>query len=313
MLSKYLILSLVLILGLKLNSQINIKSYEEYYKAKSKGQERKASKLLNTILEVEKDEFFFNYKKAESCAQDRDFDSSAIYYARMINLKKSSINSYLFTSNSRETIRGIYNNALDVYDSVLLYVAENRAVNLCNRGIIKQELNRHEQAIDDFTLSLKIEPHYLTYYNRALSFENLELVSKAIKDYSESINLYSENGSAYLNRGFCYLKAEKYIEAEKDFILSLNFARSVKEQAYALNNLGFTHLKLAHYEKAKFYIQQSIDLFPTNSYAYKNMALVELQLKNNNQACELLLKSLELGYSEIYDVEVENLLKANCE
>jgi Tfp pilus assembly protein PilF len=60
-------------------------------------------------------------------------------------------------------------------------------------------------------------------------------------------------------------------------------------------------------------VKKSIDLDNTNSYAYKNLAIIYLKDGKKKDACENLKKALELGYADRYDDEVDILLKENCE
>ena len=55
-------------------------------------------------------------------------------------------------------------------------------------------------------------------------------------------------------------------------------------------------------------INKSLDIDPSYSYAYKNKAKILIALNKKEEAIDNLEKSLELGYSEDYDDEVETLL-----
>jgi regulator of sirC expression with transglutaminase-like and TPR domain len=55
-------------------------------------------------------------------------------------------------------------------------------------------------------------------------------------------------------------------------------------------------------------INQSIELDPSNTWAYKNRALVYIELGQNDKALNDLHRAKELGYEEDYDNEVNELI-----
>jgi regulator of sirC expression with transglutaminase-like and TPR domain len=59
-------------------------------------------------------------------------------------------------------------------------------------------------------------------------------------------------------------------------------------------------------------INHSLDLLPTNSYAYKNRALVYFDLAEKNKGCADLEKAIELGYTKQYGNKVEKLNNEKC-
>ncbi|NQY11800.1 MAG: hypothetical protein HRT71_20070 [Flavobacteriales bacterium] len=53
-------------------------------------------------------------------------------------------------------------------------------------------------------------------------------------------------------------------------------------------------------------------MYPTNSYAYRNLGLVYLQLDKMNEACTVLQIALDYGLLHNYGPEVSELIKARC-
>jgi tetratricopeptide (TPR) repeat protein len=72
--------------------------------------------------------------------------------------------------------------------------------------------------------------------------------------------------------------------------------------------LGYTYYLEGDYVTAMRYINQSIELDPTNSWAFKNRSLVHIANSAYDKAHEDLKRALALGYREDYDDEVDNLL-----
>jgi Tfp pilus assembly protein PilF len=71
-------------------------------------------------------------------------------------------------------------------------------------------------------------------------------------------------------------------------------------------------MKLNDLKGAKQDVSKSISLDPTNSYAYRTMALILIEEKKIKQACENLQKAIELGYADEYDDEVTKLIELHC-
>ena len=59
-------------------------------------------------------------------------------------------------------------------------------------------------------------------------------------------------------------------------------------------------------------MEKSIKLYPSNSYAYRNLGLIYLEMGENEKACEAFEKALLLRFTESYGPEVMELKKKNC-
>ena len=107
--------------------------------------------------------------------------------------------------------------------------------------------------------------------------------------------------------GFTRLK--KYKEAVQYFDKALAIE---KDEPLTLNNRGLARYHLKDYKGALADINKSISVYPNNSYAFKNRALVYLALNQKEKACSDLAKASELGFTETYGGEVDELLKKHC-
>lgn len=108
------------------------------------------------------------------------------------------------------------------------------AVNYNNRGVAYAELNKHENAIEDYNKAIKLNQDYAeAYYNRGVTYYELKQPERTIKDFDTGIGMNPNYAEAYWNRSIAYLKIGKYKEAAKDLkkagILLLNSER--KEEA----------------------------------------------------------------------------------
>ena len=108
------------------------------------------------------------------------------------------------------------------------------------------------------------------------------------------------------------MKKENYDKAIYDFERVPRYTEKVIAIAFALNNMGYAYLQLGKLEQAEEKVMESLDLFPTNNYAYRNLALIKIEQKELDKACEYIAKSLELGFTYSYGDEVQKLQDQYC-
>jgi len=122
----------------------------------------------------------------------------------------------------------------------------NLAVALHNRGIAFTDLNRFEDAVEDFTASLRLRPeHANTYFRRAHALHLVGKFDAAIADYSHVVRLDPTDGDAYLYRGAAWHDLGQYRRAVDDYTTSIKLgptpgAYYARSKAY--EQLGMTEL-----------------------------------------------------------------------
>ena len=79
-----------------------------------------------------------------------------------------------------------------------------------------------------------------------------------------------------------------------------------------LNNRGYAEYKLNKLSLALQDINRSLELYPENSFAYKNRALVYLAMKDREKACADLEKAEAAGFTQMYGDEVKKLRLEYC-
>ncbi len=70
---------------------------------------------------------------------------------------------------------------------------------------------------------------------------------------------------------------------------------------------------MKQYDKAIVDINKSIDMYPTNSYGYRNRALVYLALDKQEESCRDLAAAEYYGFATNYGEEVKQLIQKNCQ
>jgi tetratricopeptide (TPR) repeat protein len=74
------------------------------------------------------------------------------------------------------------------------------------QGVANVKLKKYNQAIEDFSQAIKLDPNNAEYYyKRGVTYGNLNQHQKAIEDFNEAIRLNPKYAEAYSNRGFVYM------------------------------------------------------------------------------------------------------------
>jgi len=163
-----------------------------------------------------------------------------------------------------------------------------------------------------YSKAIEIDPtDFISYYDRGISKSYTKDLAGATEDIQKAMQLDSTTKFiGYNNIGF-YMKLEK-----KDFTGAIDFFNKAielnPEFAYAYSNRGFAKLNLNDIKGAYKDLRKSIELDNTNSYAFKNLGLIYLKDGQKKSACDNFKKAAQLGYTEMYDEEIEKLLKENC-
>jgi Flp pilus assembly protein TadD len=105
--------------------------------------------------------------------------------------------------------------------------------------------------------------------------------------------------------GYSFMKLGELDKSEKYYNLSSHYD---PEFAYPVDNLGHLEYLRENYDKAFELINKSIDMDASNSYAYKNRALVYLAIDNKDAALKDLEYALELGFKEYWGDEVDEII-----
>jgi len=106
--------------------------------------------------------------------------------------------------------------------------------------ILRSSINRYEQAIEDFSKAIELNPNdAVAYYNRGLAYAKLNEHERAIEYYGKAIKLNPNDAKAYGNRGIAYSEILRYEESARDFKKAgILFLHSGREE-YAVKTFSF--------------------------------------------------------------------------
>jgi tetratricopeptide (TPR) repeat protein len=101
------------------------------------------------------------------------------------------------------------------------------------RGLTHTALNKHDEAISDYTQSLKIEESSVVFYNRAVArwsayqrqhenasnkfIDSSGVIEAVIQDYDMALELDPSLTDAHYNKGTVLMRLEEYLQARLEF------------------------------------------------------------------------------------------------
>jgi len=186
----------------------------------------------------------------------------------------------LMVRGSSKEMKRDFTGAYEDYKIVLEHDSTN-CESLSNLGMVLSDLKREKEAMRCLEKVVRLCPE------QPIGYSNLALLQQNSGDYKKSIET--------INEGLKHLLADD------------NGGRAIM-----YNNRGYDELKLQKLQEAMNDINQSLKLYPTNSYALRNRALVYLAMKQKDKACEDLREAMKQGFTLMYGNEVRELMKANC-
>lgn len=150
------------------------------------------------------------------------------------------------------------------------------------------------------------------YYERGMNKVAKENYKQALEDFTQAIEMDKDFADAYYARAF-YVKEKTgdYIGAIEDYTQTIELQTNDND-AKAYSNRGHAKFMLKDYKGAIDDIQAALSLDPNDPYTYRNRALIFIQINNKPMICPDLMKALELGYSKLFDDEVQRLFDKYC-
>ncbi len=131
----------------------------------------------------------------------------------------------------------------------------------------------------------------IDYYNRGLTYDQLQCYPEALADFTEALNLRPADAEAFLSRGAIYAKLQRQEEAIADFTQAIRFDPS---QVKAYVNRGSAYANLGQIEQGLADLTQAIDLNPILAPAYFNRGNIYYQLDRQAEALADYTRAIEL-------------------
>ncbi|NES23099.1 MAG: tetratricopeptide repeat protein, partial [Symploca sp. SIO3E6] len=179
----------------------------------------------------------------------------------------------------------------DYTQSIKIYPKFAVAYN--NRGHAYHHKGELDQAISDYTQALKIYPKYAKVYNnRGLAYSEKGELDQAISDYNQALKIYPEFTGAYNNRGLAYSEKGELDQAISDYNQALKI---YPEFTTAYYNRGNGYYKKGELDQAIADYTQSIKIYPKQAEAYNNRGVAYYKKGKLDQAIADYTQTLKIN------------------
>ncbi|MGB2697341.1 MAG: FlgO family outer membrane protein [Candidatus Zixiibacteriota bacterium] len=147
-----------------------------------------------------------------------------------------------------------------------------------------------EKSVADITTH---SPEALRLYLEGYDLFRKIYLKEAVEKFQEAIKIDSTFASAYLKLAFCYasladeLKARAYVEKAAKFSDKVS-----KKEKFLID--AYHHLFQGRVQEAKQLLEEMVRLYPDEKLAHENLALINYQMKNYEEAIAEYNKVIEL-------------------
>lgn len=182
---------------------------------------------------------------------------------------------------------------------------------LISIGNVFSEENKIDEAIECYNLSLEINPNFDdAYYNRGVTYGEIELFNKAIADYTNAIEINPDFAEAYYNRGVVYGKEGFTDKAIEDYTKAIKISPDYNELYY---NRGNMYVKQGFLLKAIQDFSIAIEINPIDAAAYYNRGLAYLEKDYSELAFEDFTKTIEINPNHANAFYIRGVILYNSE
>ena len=206
-------------------------------------------------------------------------------------------------------MRGVYrdnnkriNEAMDDYTKSI-NLNPDFSVPYYNRGILEDITGNKEAAMDDYTTAININPNYAEAYdNRGWVYFEENKIDSAIADYKKAIRIKPKYANTYNNLGWLYSSTGNSKLAIENYTAALKYKPDLIK---AENNRSLEKYKLGDYKGSLEDLNYLVSLNLKNYQLYYERGLTYLKLNNTTNACTDLKTANDLGSPDANDTLVK--------
>jgi tetratricopeptide (TPR) repeat protein len=176
------------------------------------------------------------------------------------------------------------------------YNAATMAIAYHNRGLEYFDKGHYDQAINDYSASIDLDPKNADVYNnRGNAYQAKRDYDRAIGDFDTAIALDPRHALAFNNRGIAHANRGEFDLAIASYVGAIG-----ADPAYAgaFNNRGYAYARKGEYDRAVEDFGRAIALNPRDALAYRNRARVYQNQAKYELAIADYRRALELRPSE---------------
>lgn len=170
------------------------------------------------------------------------------------------------------------------------------------RGRAYFELQNYQQALEDCTIALNLNPKDpVNYNNRGVIHFFMKEYDKALEDYNKAKDLDPFYADVYCNMGHVLYLKGKIEEAIESLFKALKLSPTRPEYVY--NNLGAIYADKKQFRKALEYIGKAIEIDPKYAEPYLTLGLIYIYEGKTENAQKELRAFIHLAPPH-YDIQI---------
>jgi tetratricopeptide (TPR) repeat protein len=272
--------------------------------------------LLDQLLDVDNNNYSWHYERGKCYAITGRADLAVEDFTAAIKSNPSCGYCYAYRGVIYNAVH-LNNEGLSDLNAALLLLPDKdsvRVATLTARGWLKYSIQDYKAAIADYLLALEIDSNYIgALMNICGAYLELGM-QKEMDHYVHKVMKRDSTSSAWLsNLAFIYIKNKNYDAALIYADRAIAAEKNAKEKTgVPYNNRGYIKYMQGDMKGALKDINKALEIWDANSYAYRNRALVYIATKQMPKACEDMERALELGYTEQYGDDMQQLRDKHC-
>ncbi|MDZ8261840.1 tetratricopeptide repeat protein [Nostoc sp. ChiQUE01b] len=161
------------------------------------------------------------------------------------------------------------------------------------RGETYRQMERYQQAVEDFDRAIKLDPKYdWAIACRAQTYHQMKCYTEALQDFDRAIELNPKFDWAIASRGLTYRSMKRYPEALEDFDRAIELDPKLD---WAIAHRGLTYFSMNRYPEALEDIDRAIELNPKLHWAIASRGQIYRSIKRYPEALENFDRAIEVN------------------
>ena len=247
---------------------------------------------------------FWSYCLGTIYERTKHYKVAIEHYKNSFDKDKSPVTTYRIACCYEEL--GDYESALSNID-ISIGIDSIDSDYMLERADLLYELGKTKEAISQLDKYIEVNPEFFGgYYRRGFYKDNTADYDGAINDYSMSIALEPTYAYAYLGRADMYRAKEEKELSEADYKKVIELDTIPGNSSCA----QYAYMELGDNENAIDFMNRIIESDKTDAGNYYDAACLYARMGRLEASIEMLRKSFELGYRRFKHIENDDDLNA---
>jgi tetratricopeptide (TPR) repeat protein len=234
-----------------------------------------AEMIIKDIVKFKQDDPISLANIGSFYVRNQDYKTGLKYYNKAIELHEEKIENNPGYSQEHEQ---------DLYQIYL------------SRGDAYMGMQEYPKALSSYNNAQSVRSdHHLVHCKIGAVQSQQRNFEAAVRAYEKCFKIKPDFQQGWINLGFAYGELEKPKMSIRTYERALKID-NVNSRGLLYNNLGFTHLELDHYDKAKKYLKKAIEADPTIPMSHISLGEYFIEVEQYEQAIEKFNYALEMPY-----------------